>query len=33
MNVSSIKVLTRELKPVEAPVLSTDDPRLSWLKH
>ena len=33
MNVSSTTSLTRELKPFEAPFLSTDDPRFSWLKH
>ena len=33
MNVSSATALTRELKPFEAPFLSTDDPRFSWLKY
>ena len=33
MNVSSITDLTRELKPLEAPFLPTDDPRFFWLKY
>ena len=33
MNVSSTSALTRELNPLEAPFLPTDDPRLLWLKH
>ena len=33
MNVSSITDLTRELKPLEAPFLPTDDPRFLWLKY
>ena len=33
MNVSSTTALTRELKPLEAPFLSTDDPRFLWLKY
>ena len=33
MNVSSTTALTRELKPLEAPFLSTDNPRFLWLKY
>ena len=33
MNVSSTTALTRELNPLEAPFLSTDDPRFLWLKY
>ena len=33
MNVSSIAASTHELKPFEAPFLSTDDPWFSWLKY
>ena len=33
MNVSSKTALTRELNPLEAPYLPTDDPRLLWLKY
>ena len=33
MNVSSKIALTRELKPLEAPFLPTDDPRILRLKH
>ena len=33
MNVSSTTDLTRELKPLEAPFLPTDDPRFLWLKY
>ena len=33
MNVSSITKLTRELKPLEAIFLPTDDPRFLWLKY
>ena len=33
MNVSSTTVLTRDLKPLEAPFLPTDDPRFMWLKY
>ena len=33
MNVSSTTALTRELKPLEAPFLSTDDQWFLWLKH
>ena len=33
MSLSSTKALTCELKPFEAPFFSTDDPRISWLKH
>ena len=33
MNVSSTTTLTRELKPLEAPFLSTEDPRFLWLKY
>ena len=33
MNVSSTTGLTSELKPLEAPFLSTDDPRLLWPKY
>ena len=33
MNVSSTTALTCELKPLEAPFLPTDDPRLLWLKY
>ena len=33
MSISSTKALTCELKPFEAPFFSTDDPRISWLKH
>ena len=27
------QALTRELKPLEAPFLPTDDPRILWLKY
>ena len=33
MNVSSTTDLTRELKPLDAPFLPTDDPRFLWLKY
>ena len=33
MNVSSRTDLTRELEPLEAPLLPTDDPSLLWLKY
>ena len=33
MNVIITTTLTRELKPLEEPFLSTDDPRLLWLKY
>ena len=33
MNVSSTTALTRELKPLEAPFLSTDYPRFFQLKY
>ena len=33
MNVSSTTDLTRELKPLEAPFLPTDDPQFLWLKY
>ena len=33
MNVSSTTTLTRELNPLEAPFLPTDDPRFLWLKY
>ena len=33
MNVSSTTALTCELKPLEAPFLSNDDPRFLWLKY
>ena len=33
MNVGSTTNLTRELKPLEAPFLPTDDPRFLWLKY
>ena len=33
VNVSSRTALTRELKLFEAPFLSTNDPRFSWLKY
>ena len=33
MNVSITTTLTRELKPFEAPFLSTDDPRFLWLER
>ena len=33
MNVSSKTALTRQLNPLEAPYLPTDDPRLLWLKY
>ena len=33
MNVSSTTALTHELKPHEAPFLSTDDPRFLWPKY
>ena len=33
MNVSSTTALARELKPLEAPFLSTDNPRFLWLKY
>ena len=33
MNVSSATALTRILKPLEAPFLTTDDPRFLWLKY
>ena len=33
MNVSSTRNLTRELKPLEAPFLPTDDPWFLWLKY
>ena len=32
-NVNSKTALTRELKPLEPPFLSTGDPRLLWLKY
>ena len=33
MNVSSTTALTRDLKPLEAPFLPTDDPRFMGLKY
>ena len=33
MNVSSTIALTSELKPLEAPFLSTDNPQFLWLKY
>ena len=33
MNVSSATALTRELKPLDAPFLPTDDPRFLRLKN
>ena len=33
MNVSSTTALTRELKPLQAPFLLTDNPRFLWLKY
>ena len=33
MNVSSTTALTRELKPLEAPFLPTDDSWILWLKY
>ena len=33
MNVSSTTALARELNPLEAPFLPTDDPRFLWLKY
>ena len=33
MNVSSTTALTRELKPLEAPFLLTDDPRILRPKY
>ena len=33
MNVSSTIAMTRELKPLEAPFLLTDDPRLLRLEY
>ena len=33
MNVTSTTALTRELKPLEAPFLTTDDPWILWLKY
>ena len=33
MNVSSTTALTRELNPLEARFLPTDDPRFLWLKY
>ena len=33
MNVSSIIALTRELKQLEVPFLSNDDPWFLWLKY
>ena len=33
MNLSSTTALTRELNPLEAPFLQTDDPRFLWLKY
>ena len=33
MNVSSTTALTCELKPIEAPFLSTDNPQFLWLKY
>ena len=33
MNGSSITALTRELKPLQAPFLPTDDLRFLWLKY
>ena len=33
MNVSSTAALTRELNPLEAPFLPTDDPPFLWLKY
>ena len=33
MNVNSTTALTRELKPLEAPFLSTSDPGFLWLKY
>ena len=33
MNVSSTIALTRELKQLEAPFLSTDDPWFLWVKY
>ena len=33
MNVNITTALTRELNPLEAPFLATDDPRFLWLKY
>ena len=33
MNVSNTTILTRELKPLDAPFLPTDDTRFLWLKY
>ena len=33
MNVSSTTGLARELKPLDAPFLPTDDPRILWLRY
>ena len=33
MNVSSTIALTRELKQLEVPFLSTDDPWFLWVKY
>ena len=33
MNFSNRTVLTSELKPLEPPFLSTDNPRFLWLKY
>ena len=33
MNISSTSALTRELNPLEAHFLPTDDPRFLWLKY
>ena len=33
MNVSSTTALTRELKPLEASFLPTEDPWFLWLKY
>ena len=33
MNVSSTTALTREMKQLEAPFLSTGDPQFLWLKY
>ena len=33
MNVSSITASSRELKPFNVPLSSTDDPRFSWLEN
>ena len=33
MNVTSTTALSRELNPIEASFLPTDDPRFLWLKY